>query len=55
MLADVPDPAAFLDRLAAAGVLAVPMGERVRFVAHRDVTATDTGTALANIARAVKS
>jgi threonine aldolase len=54
VLADVPDAAGFLGRLAAAGVLAVPMGTRVRFVTHRDVTAVDMETALAGIARAAK-
>ncbi len=54
VLAEVADAPDFIGRVAAAGVLAVPMGERVRFVTHRDVTAADMETALAGIARAVK-
>ncbi|HET8642985.1 MAG TPA: aminotransferase class I/II-fold pyridoxal phosphate-dependent enzyme, partial [Pseudonocardiaceae bacterium] len=49
VLADVPDPAATLRSLADAGVLAVPIAGRIRFVTHRDASA-DVGEALRRIA-----
>ena len=49
VLAAVPDLAGTLEKLAAAGVLAVPMAGKVRFIAHRDVSAADVTEALDRI------
>lgn len=50
VLAAVPDVRLSLGRLRAAGVLAVPMAGKVRFVTHRDVTADDIDEALRRVA-----
>jgi threonine aldolase len=49
VLAQAPDLAGTLDRLAAVGVLAAPMAGQVRFIAHRDLTAADVTEALDRI------
>lgn len=49
VMATVPDVGATLRRLAGAGVLAIPLAGRVRFVTHRDAS-TDVGEALERIA-----
>jgi threonine aldolase len=53
VVATVADPGGTLDRLADAGVLAVPVAGRIRFVTHRDASA-DVGEALNRIAAAVR-
>lgn len=49
VLAEVADVEAALRRLTAAGVLAVPMAGKIRFVTHRDVSAADVTEALDRI------
>lgn len=49
LLAEVPDVGRSLDRLREAGVLAVPMEGRVRFVTHRDASRGDVDEALRRI------
>jgi threonine aldolase len=49
VLAGVPDVALTLERLRHAGVLAVPMSGKVRFITHRDVNAGDIAEALRRI------
>ncbi|MFL6143398.1 MAG: threonine aldolase family protein [Labedaea sp.] len=49
VLAGVPDVGHTLTVLAHAGVLAVPMSGKVRFITHRDVDATDIAEALQRI------
>lgn len=49
VLAEVPDVALMLESLWKAGVLALPMSGRIRFITHRDVTAADIAEALARI------
>lgn len=46
VLVTVPDLPAVIDDLAARGVRAGPMGDRLRFVTHRDVTAADVAEVL---------
>ena len=43
------DPAPVLARMAEAGVLAVPVGSAIRFIAHRDLSMEDIETALARL------
>ncbi|KEI44620.1 threonine aldolase family protein [Saccharopolyspora rectivirgula] len=50
VLAEAADVRATVDRLAGVGVLAVPMGDRIRFVTHRDVSEADVERALQRIA-----
>ncbi|MQY04609.1 threonine aldolase family protein [Actinomadura macrotermitis] len=50
VMASVPDPGALLERMTAAGVLAVPMAGRIRFITHRDLSAADITEALERIA-----
>ncbi|GAA4891637.1 threonine aldolase family protein [Streptomyces coeruleoprunus] len=50
VMARVPDVTGTVDRLAAAGVLTVPVGGRVRLMTHRDVSRGDVRTALERIA-----
>ncbi|MGP4016776.1 threonine aldolase family protein [Saccharopolyspora sp. 5N708] len=52
LLAAVPDVQLTLRRLAAVGVLAVPMEGRIRFVAHRDVSKADIEETLRRIGEA---
>ncbi|HEV2782008.1 MAG TPA: GntG family PLP-dependent aldolase [Actinophytocola sp.] len=49
VLAGVPDVELVLDALAKAGVLAVPMSGKVRFITHRDVDTSDIAEALGRI------
>lgn len=49
LLAAVPDVTATLTQLAELGVLAVPMGGRIRFVTHRDVSSADITEVLTRI------
>jgi threonine aldolase len=49
LLAEVPDVALMLETLARAGVLAVPMSGKVRFITHRDVNSADIAEALRRI------
>jgi threonine aldolase len=51
VFADVPDVGRTVQRLGEAGVLAVPMDGRVRFVTHRDVSSADVDEALQRISR----
>lgn len=50
VLASTPDTEATLAGLKRVGVLAVPMGGRVRFIPHRDVTARDIDEVLSRVA-----
>lgn len=50
LLVPVQDPAPVLARMAEAGVLAVPVGSSIRFIAHRDLSEADIETALARLA-----
>ncbi|MGJ7907774.1 threonine aldolase family protein [Actinopolyspora sp. H202] len=52
VLATVPDVGHSLERLRKAGVLAVPMAGRVRFVTHRDVDSDDVDEVLRRIGKA---
>lgn len=52
VLADAPDPAATVAHLEGLGVRALPLAGRVRFITHRDVSATDITDALARITAA---
>ena len=52
ILAAVPDVRLTLERLNTAGVLAVPMNGRIRFVTHRDVGKSDIDEALRRITAA---
>jgi threonine aldolase len=49
VLAAVPDVGIALESLAHLGILAVPMAGKVRFITHRDVSATDIAEALRRI------
>jgi threonine aldolase len=49
LLAGAPDVAGMLTQLEELGVLAVPMGGRIRFVTHRDVSAADITEVLGRI------
>lgn len=49
LLVPVPDPAPALARMAEAGVLAVPVGSAIRFIAHRDLAMGDIDEALARL------
>ncbi|HEU5474047.1 MAG TPA: GntG family PLP-dependent aldolase [Actinophytocola sp.] len=49
VLAEVPDVARMLEALAHAGVLAVPMSGKIRFITHRDLHPTDITEALRRI------
>ena len=49
VLAAVPDVQLALRRVKAAGVWAVPMEGQLRFVTHRDLSATDVEEALRRI------
>jgi threonine aldolase len=53
VLAEVPDVGLMLETMAHAGVLAVPMSGRVRFITHRDVDVPDIAEALRRIKHAV--
>ncbi|MBS1784741.1 MAG: aminotransferase class I/II-fold pyridoxal phosphate-dependent enzyme [Acidobacteria bacterium] len=50
LLVPVTDPGPVLARMAEAGVLAVPVGSSIRFIAHRDLSEADIETALARLA-----
>jgi threonine aldolase len=50
VLASTPDAGATLEALRRVGVLAVPMLGRIRFIAHRDVSAADIGEVLGRVA-----
>ncbi|HEU4951309.1 MAG TPA: GntG family PLP-dependent aldolase [Holophagaceae bacterium] len=49
LLVPVTDPAPALARLAESGVLAVPVGSAIRFIAHRDLAMEDVDEALARL------
>ncbi|HET8715851.1 MAG TPA: GntG family PLP-dependent aldolase [Holophagaceae bacterium] len=49
LLVPSADPAPALAKLAEAGVLAVPVGSAIRFIAHRDLAMTDIEDALARL------
>jgi len=49
LLVPASDPAPLLARMAEAGVLAVPVGSAIRFIAHRDLSMEDVETALARL------
>ncbi|MET0133633.1 MAG: GntG family PLP-dependent aldolase [Kibdelosporangium sp.] len=51
VLASVPDVQHSLAKLRKAGVLAVPMSGRIRFVTHRDVSARDIGETLQRLTK----
>jgi threonine aldolase len=51
VLATVPDLGATVAELGRLGVLAGPMGNRLRFVTHRDVSKDDIGEVLSRLAR----
>jgi threonine aldolase len=53
VLAEVPDVRLMLETLAHAGVLAVPMSGKVRFITHRDVDAPGIAEALHRIKQTV--
>jgi threonine aldolase len=50
VLASAPDVGLMIDSLAQAGVRAVPMAGKIRFITHRDVSAADITEALQRIA-----
>ncbi|HTL98914.1 MAG TPA: GntG family PLP-dependent aldolase [Holophagaceae bacterium] len=45
----LPDPGPVLARMAEAGVLAVPVGDAIRFIAHRDLAMEDVESALTRL------
>ncbi|MBS1765784.1 MAG: low specificity L-threonine aldolase [Acidobacteria bacterium] len=49
LLVPVADPASALMKMAEAGVLAVPVGASIRFIAHRDLSMEDIETALTRL------
>lgn len=49
LLVPVSDPGPVLARMAEAGVLAVPVGAAIRFIAHRDLSDADIAEALARL------
>ncbi|HJV91180.1 MAG TPA: GntG family PLP-dependent aldolase [Holophagaceae bacterium] len=55
LLVDVPNSGAALEHLARVGVLAVPVGPRIRFIPHRDLTEAQVREALARIAPVAES
>ena len=50
VLASTPDVEATLTALRRVGVLGVPVGGRLRFIPHRDITAQDIGEVLSRVA-----
>ncbi len=50
LLVDVPHEGPALELMAKAGVLAVPVGNRIRFIPHRDLTEADVRETLTRIA-----
>ncbi len=55
LLVDVPQAASALTWLSKVGVMAVPVGNRVRFIPHRDLSEADVRAALARIAPVAES
>ncbi len=55
VLAKVEDVNATLDSLRALGILTLPMGGKVRFVLHRDVTSDDVTEALSRIGKGLSA
>jgi threonine aldolase len=51
VLASAPDVGLMISSLAQVGVRAVPMAGKVRFITHRDVSASDVAEALERIAK----
>ncbi len=49
LLVPVANPAPALTRMAEAGVLALPVGDAIRFITHRDLSLEDVETALARM------
>ena len=49
LLVPVSDPAPVLARMSEAGVLAVPIGNAIRFIAHRDLAMADVESALTRL------
>ncbi len=50
LLVGVPDAAGALVRMAEVGILAVPVGNRIRFIPHRDLSEADVAEALRRLA-----
>ncbi|HJW34949.1 MAG TPA: GntG family PLP-dependent aldolase [Holophagaceae bacterium] len=55
LLVEVPEASLALEWLSKVGVMAVPVGNRVRFIPHRDLSEADVRAALARIAPVAES